>query len=296
MQDNQQILVIGCGYVGSVLAANLRREGHSVIGVTSSLSSAENLSRSVDFPVQSCDIGDAQAVAALASSLEESGTLPSDIIHCASSGRGGIQAYEHVYLEGVRNMVARFPDSHLLFTSSTSVYPQTDGSEVDEDSDTEPSQPTGKILLEAEAVALQSGGSVVRLSGIYGPGRWYLVRIMAQNSARIEVNENAPDGRYINCIHRDDAAGALSFVATRRIQGVFNATDNTPLSQREAYSLISRELNLPMPPDGFPNHGRKRAWTHKRVSNQKLRSLGWHPNHPGFVNVIISEPDVLDTC
>ncbi|NIP92013.1 MAG: SDR family NAD(P)-dependent oxidoreductase, partial [Akkermansiaceae bacterium] len=77
---------------------------------------------------------------------------PASIAFTASSGRGGPDAYRAVFLQGARHLLEIFPDAHLLFVSSTSVYGQTDGSLVTEESPTEPDRETSRILLEAESV------------------------------------------------------------------------------------------------------------------------------------------------
>src|SRR5205814_8406284 len=93
------------------------------------------------------------------------------VIHCVSSRGGGEEQYRRLYLEGARNLLRAFPETALLFTSSTSVYAQTDGSVVDEGSPAEPSHARGKIIHQTEKLVLAAHGIVVRLGGIHGPGR-----------------------------------------------------------------------------------------------------------------------------
>ena len=76
-----------------------------------------------------------------------------------------------IYLDGARNLLETFPGSKLLFTSSTSVYAQRDGSWVTEESDAKPMRETSRVLLETERLVLADAGIVARLAGIYGPGR-----------------------------------------------------------------------------------------------------------------------------
>lgn len=201
------------------------------------------------------------------------------LIHCASSGRGGAEAYRAVYLEGLLNCIAGVQPRRTLFVSSTSVYGQTDGSWVTEESETKPDRETSQILLEAERVALACGGYVARLSGLYGPGRSVIREKFLQGEATIEGGE----GRWINQIHRDDAAQALFHLYSRHIAtGIYNVTDDTPATQRELYQGMAEYFSRPLPPEGEPNHQRKRAWTNKRVSNAKLRATGWQPAFPDY--------------
>lgn len=223
------------------------------------------------------------------------GGMPDFIIHCASSGRGGADAYRAVYLEGCRNLLDIFPGVPLLFTSSTSVYAQTDGSVVTEESPAVPDRETGSILRETEELVLSSGGSITRLSGIYGPGRSVILKKFLSGEAVIEE-----DGRrFLNQIHRDDAAAAILHLA--RLQSsignqqssivnppLFNLSDSHPLSQLATYEKLSSLLHRPLPPAGPRDPDRKRGWTHKQVSNAKLRATGWEPRFPSFPDAVES--------
>src|SRR5437762_6347861 len=105
----------------------------------------------------------------------------------------------------VRNLLDRFVETKMLFTSSTSVYAQRDGSWVTEESETKPARDTGRVLLETEKVMLDRGGTVARLSGIYGPGRSALLSKFLAGTAIIGLEKN----RFVNQVHRDDIASAL---------------------------------------------------------------------------------------
>jgi nucleoside-diphosphate-sugar epimerase len=169
--------------------------------------------------------------------------------------------------------------SKIIFISSTSVYGQSDGSWVTEQSPTLPDRETGRILLEAEALALATGGIVARLSGIYGPTRSEHLRKFLAGEAVLEEG----GGRWINQIHRDDAAEALVRLADPSLpSGIFNVTDDTPLTQRYLAEWMAESLQRPLPPDGPADLLRKRGWTSKRISNDKLRSLGWRAHFSSY--------------
>ncbi len=260
-----KLLLIGHGYLGRKIGSVFRRHGWEVFPV--SLSGGED--------TLACDVGDADAV----------GRLPAAdaIIHCAASGRGGVEAYQRVYVEGCRNLTRAFPRTPLLFTSSTSVYAQTDGSLVTEDSPAVPDRDTGRLLLNAENLTLAAGGVVARLAGIYGPGRSVILKKFLSGEAVFEE-----DGRrFLNQIHRDDAARAVFHLVTSGAAGVCNVSDSNPLSQLECYETLSRLFNRPLPPSGPRDLTRKRGWTHKRVSNVKLRASGWEPEFPSFLDAAL---------
>ena len=104
-----------------------------------------------------------------------------------------------------KNLLAALRPRTFLYTSSTSVYAQTDGEWVDETSAAEPRHETGRILRETEDLVRQENGLVARLAGIYGPGRSALLRKFLSGEARIEEGGE----RYLNQAHRDDIAAAL---------------------------------------------------------------------------------------
>ncbi len=278
-----KVLIAGCGYVGQRLAERLRAAGHDVTGLTHSPESAAAVGG------VACDISDAAGVAAL--------PRVDAVIHCAASGRGGgPERYRQVYVEGIRNLVAAQAQARFVFTSSTSVYPQTDGSVVTEESPADPPRESGRLLREAEDLALTAGGAVVRLAGLYGPGRSVLLKQFLLGEAQIDVRTEpplTPDGRWINQIHRHDAASALAWVLERGLRGVFNACDLSPMTQRQIYAQLATRFARPLPPEGPPAADRKRGWTHKRVSCAKLAATGWEPRFPSWFHALETDPELV---
>jgi nucleoside-diphosphate-sugar epimerase len=216
---------------------------------------------------------------------------PDTIIHCASSNRGGAEAYRKVYLEGCDHLRQCFPAARILFTSSSSVYPQTDGSTVSEESDASPDRETSRLLREAEDLVLSLGGCVARLAGIYGPGRSFVLKNFLEGTASIEGNDG--NGRSLNQIHRDDAATALVQLVATRQQGIFNVVDDLPMTQRECFTALARRFRKPLPPVAEPDLNRKRAWTNKRLSNLKLRATGWAPRYSSYFDALDCDSDLV---
>ncbi len=282
------ILIIGCGYVGERVAEQLHAAGELVTGVTHSRDSALRLTEIHPFPVLSCDVSDRAAVQQLATDLPET---PSSILHCASSNRGGAEMYRKVHLEGCGNLLATFPDSRLIFTSSSSVYPQTDGSWVTEESDASPDRETSRLLRETEDLVISHGGAAARLAGIYGPGRSFVLKNFLEGQATIEGNDG--DGRCLNQIHREDAASALVHLIKSGAAGLFNVVDDLPMNQRDCFLELVRRFSKPMPPVSAPNVNRKRAWTHKQVSNAKLHANGWKPRFPSYFAALDSDLELV---
>jgi len=266
---SKHLLIAGAGYLGSEIQTQAAAS-HQITALT----------KSGDNDSTPCDLSDESQVEALAKNIP----TPDTIVHCASSGRGGPEAYQAVFVHGCLNLRKHFPNSHLILTSSTSVYHQTDGSDVDENSPTEPIRETSQLLLEAEKIVITAGGTVARLAGLYGPDRSIIYRKFMDDTATIEE-----DGRRIlNQIHIKDAASAILHLAALKTQGVYNVCDNTPMSQLTCYQKLSEHFEKPLPPVGEKNTQRKRAWTHKRVLNHKLLATNWHPNFPDFTQAVKS--------
>lgn len=286
MNNPNPILIAGCGYVGSRLARMLESCDQQYVALSLSGNSSEPLQSEV---IRS-DLSDPAALAGLAQNIPP----PAAIVHCASSNRGGPDAYRAVYLHGAENLRSTFPGCPLFFTSSTSVYPQSGGALVDETSPAEPKRETSRILRQAEDLVLASGGTVLRLSGIYGPSRCIYLQRLLDGSATIEPG---PVSRYLNQIHRDDAAAAIAHLmrqAKGNVQGqIYNVTDNHSPTQRECYQTLATFFDRPLPPEVPAAENSKRARTHRRISNNKLTATGWRPSYPTLLAALENDAELI---
>src|SRR6266487_5616966 len=271
-----RILIAGCGYIGQAGADLFHSAGWAVEGWTGSAESAAALSAK-PYPVRQVNISKRAEVAERAGIFDV-------VIHCASSSGGDAGMYRHVYLDGARNLLEMFPGSKLLFTSSTSVYAQRDGSCVSEESETAPVRETSRILLETESVVLGSDGIVARLAGIYGPGRSALLNKFLAGNAVIDPEND----RFVNQVHRDDIAAALFLLLDRQREAkqIYNVVDDQPIRQSECYGWLAKKLNRPLPPAGKSAARGRRGESSKCVSNAKLRGLGWTPRYPTFAEAM----------
>ena len=181
-------------------------------------------------------------------------------------------------METLRHLLEILRPQFCVFTGSTSVYPQNDGGAVTEESRTG-GTPTGDVLLEAERLALGAGGAVVRLGGIYGPGRTRFIEAARTGAP----TSGDPDG-FINFIHRDDAAAALHHVGRMKLGGIWNAVDDRPVRRIELAEAIRNDSPLPNPAAAV--YDRRIPCTGKRVSNAKLRGAGWTPRYPTVIDAI----------
>jgi len=280
-------LIIGTGYVGLPLAVELVRRGHEVSGLRRDGSRAHVLAAAGITPI----IADITRP-------DELKRLPNDfdwVVNCVASNGGGAEDYRKVYLEGIRNVIdwlkpagANGPGPRLVYTSSTSVYGQNDGSLVDETSFTEPVTETGQALLQTERTLLNAAqvrnfaAMVMRVAGIYGPERGYWLRQFLNGEASIDGDGT----RFLNMIHRDDVIGCVIAALEHGAAGeIYNAVDDEPVSQLDFISWLAASLRKPMPQAAADNFetARKRGVTNKRISNSKLKTrLGYSFKYPTF--------------
>ncbi len=274
----KKVLIAGCGYVGSKLADVLAARGHSVSVIRrSEIKSTSSIS---SYQVDLCNVD----------SLSK---LPTDIDICfylVAAEAQTREAYNRAYLLALKNLLAYVNSQNAnpvrwIFTSSTSVYHQQDGSWVDETSSTEPTDFTGQILLEAEEHLHVNAPSatVVRFSGIYGPGRMRLVEQVKNNNRPI-IHSDVFSNRF----HLEDCAGLLAFLGeSTAAPQVVIGSDNEPTKLGEIYNWVSLQLGIKdqprpacgdEPTSGLPSKLR----SNKRCSNSLMRQLGYSPRFPSF--------------
>jgi len=236
-----RIAVLGCGYVGTAFALQALARGHTVLGVVRSEESCARL-RALGISAQACDL-----------QADYSSSLPTAfdvVVYAASTGGAGVDAYALTYDLGVKRALAwasGVSARHFIFTSSTGVYRQDDGSVVTEASEVG-GTPTADAMLAGERAVLTSGiaqATVLRFGGLYGPGRHYLLD-------QLKRGENVIGGRvdhYINYLHREDAAGAILAAAEIETRGahLYNVTDGHPVTKADLAVWISAQLHLPTP-------------------------------------------------
>lgn len=286
----RHVLVAGCGDVGTALGLALAEAGHRVWGLRRR---ADGLPAPIE-PI-GADLGRPETLAGLPPEVDT-------LVYTAAADAFDEGAYRRAYVDGVRHVVAALgacgaPLDRLVFASSTAVYGQSAGEWVDETSPTEPAGFSGRVLLDGEAAARAAGGEVVivRLAGIYGPGRERLIETVRAGRATIR-----PDGpEWTNRIHRDDAAGALAHLTTRAgAGGVWIAVDDEPADRATVLRWLAARLGAP-PPSVAPPPPADRPRTNKRCRNAKLVASGYRFRHPtfreGYAAVLSSSIPVQNT-
>jgi len=258
-------LIIGCGYLGSRVAALWRARGDDVCVVTRSAEHAK------DFENQGY-----QPIVADITKPETLADLPQvDSVLCAVGfDRSTGQSIEEIYVEGLRNVVNALPEpqERFLYISSTGVYHQRSGEWVDEDSPTEPERDGGKACLAAEQLLSECKFSdrviVLRLAGIYGPER-----VPFQQAIRDgEPVPVEPEG-FLNLIHVDDAARVVLAAEEAKAPRTYCVSDHEPAVRGEYYAYLAEKLGGPPPQFGSADEGssrKARSSTNKRISSRRL--------------------------
>lgn len=267
-------LIIGCGYLGQRVARAWREQGDDVWALTRSSDHAARFEQLGISPL----LGDVLEPDSL-KGLPEVDT----VLHAVGYDRSAPAGKREVYVTGLANVLQALPAGcrRLIYISSTSVYGQSQGEWVDESSPCEPTSEGGRICRDAEHVARDAfcgtaGVSVLRLSGIYGPGR---LAARVESLRQQQPIAGHPEG-WINLIHVDDARHLVQRCAdiSTPVETLL-VCDDEPLRRRNYYACLTAALGLPEPVF-TPDEGGELG---KRCSNRRLREdLGVELLYPTF--------------
>lgn len=281
---HERILIAGCGDLGGRLGRRLVAEGRQVWGLRRSV---EKLPAELR-PLRG-DLGAAE--------LESSDLPPVDaVVYTASADGLTDDAYRRAYVNGVRHLLdaLREVPRRWVHVSSTSVYAQSGGEEVDETSAAEPDHFGGRRLIEGEQLlhraAAERGftATVVRFGGIYGPERTRLLRSVRDGSARCYEPPV-----WTNRIHVDDCVGVLAHLLDLDApEPVYLGVDGEPAPDGEVKRWLAERLGAPdpgpaagpeaAPPAATPSEGSRALRSNKRCRNDRLVSSGYVFRYPDF--------------
>jgi nucleoside-diphosphate-sugar epimerase len=264
-----RVFIAGAGYVGTVAADCLAQAGHTVdIGRrtpgAAARSHAMDVLRPETYPAA---LREAECV-----------------VYCVSADAFTPEAYRAAYVDGLARVLAAAASGgakRFLFVSSTGVYGQDDGSSVDESSPAEPRGFSGRTILEGEALLAGAPleSATIRFSGIYGPGRDRLIR-MVRSGAPVSAKARAA---MTNRIHRDDCARALvHLVARPTLAPLYLGTDEAPTPMGEILDWIAARLGIQPPPLGEDTGEAPQRGGNKRLSSARLRGEGFRFRHPTY--------------
>ena len=266
-----KVLIIGCGDLGTAIATRLHQSRHEVIGVRLSSQVLPHAMQTI------------QADVTLPNTLNPLETLhPDIIIYCVAASASNDESYLAHYVTGLKNILATQANNqalqHVFFVSSTRVYGQATMEILDENTPAMPADFGGERLLEAENVLkdLPCKSTSMRLSGIYGKGRLYLVN-MAKDFAKWPK-----ENHWSNRIHRDDAASFIAFMVEKsaknqQIADLYIVTDDMPTEQYAVLTWLAHQQGIDTSSIQAPV-----AQGGKRLSNQLLRNTGFELQYPNY--------------
>ncbi len=277
----ENIAILGCGYVGSALADYWQERGHLVTGTTTSPERVVALS-AIMSRVAVMKGHDQTAVESL---LQDQSTL---VVSVAPTGfqEANEATYEKTYLDTAKNLVkvlSQTPNiTQIIYLSSCSVYGDQQGNWVDEGYPVAPLDHRSQVLSEAEKIILQAANQhqkvcVLRLGGIYGPGR----ELVSMFGGLAGMTMPGKGDRFINWVHRDDIVGAIEFIRANELAGIYNLVDDSQLTIREQIKLICSRYSLP-PVNWDPS---KLSIQRKsvQVCNEKIKAAGYELIHPKII-------------
>jgi nucleoside-diphosphate-sugar epimerase len=272
--EGLRVLIAGCGYVGGALAERLVAEYHAVWGLRRD---PARLPGGVH-PF-AADLSDPSTLADLPPALDF-------VVYAAAPNGPSDERYRAIYVDGLRNLLAaleagRQRPRQVLLTSTTGVYGQQDGEWADEDSPTAPDGYTGLRPLEGERLLLEGPfpATVLRLGGIYGPGRTRLIEQVRSGEAVCRP------GLWSNRIHRDDCAGALRhLMQLERPDSMYVGVDREPAEMCEIQRWLAGRLGVAPPrveaeAGGGTRRGRR---SNKRCSSERLQRSGYRFRYPTY--------------
>jgi len=269
--------IIGCGYLGRRIAAFWQSQGDRVHAATRRPDQAAAF-RSQGIEPVVCDVLDVESLKRL--------PAVDTVVYAVGFDRSAGATMRAVYVDGLANVLAHLPlPSRFIYVSSSSVYGQTDGGWVDEESPTEPQEASGKIVLDAERVvhAKLPGAILLRFAGIYGPGRLLRHATIAKSEPIVGDAD-----KWLNLIHVEDGARVVLAAEAHATPGrVCNVCDDQPVRRRDFYTELARVLGAPpprfvAPPADQPTPPHEKA--NRRIRNVQMKEeLHAELRYPGYV-------------
>ena len=281
-----RVVIAGCGYVGVSLGEMLVADGHEVWGLRRDPSGLPPAIRGIP-----ADLALAETLVGIPQRIDYAVYAAAPKANAEPKAR---DAYRTIFMDGLLNFTRALreqaePPRRIFFTSSTSVYHQSRGEWVDEESPTNPTRFSGEILRLSERLLWGSGlaATAVRFGGIYGPGRTRLIEHVRSGEARL------PTGgpHYTNRVHRDDAAGILRHLIAldarparqAALRRLYLGVDCEPALEADVLGWLGDELGVGPLRDAAAGSAppRRRAGS-KRCRNTRLLESGYHFLYPTF--------------
>ena len=275
----QRIVIIGCGYVGGAIARYWHPQPDKTVAVTTTRSDRVAELEAIASEVVVMRGDDAEAVNSVVKNRDAVVLSVAPI----SDRLVEPEVYAQTYIPTAKNLVAALQEnSHpkqLIYLSSCGVYGDKKGERVDENSPVNPASAYSEVLYKTEEILWQSVREnvrlcILRLGGIYGPGR-----TMEKRMSRLAGKTLSGSGDNINnWIHLEDVVGAVEFVRKNQSRGLYNVVNDVKQTTREMCDEICDRLGLdPVFWDPEKESDRPNS---SRVSNQKIKAAGYQLIYP----------------
>lgn len=275
-------IIFGLGYLGSRVANIWRDNRDNSWAFTRRDNITEAMIESRALTGQA-DVTRPETLTCLQNLTTPGGKSAEALLYAVGFDRSASPDIHAVYAGGLKNVLAALPSSvtRAIYISTTGVYGSAGGGWVDETTPTDPQRDGGKASLAAEEVLkahpLGRRSAILRLAGIYGPGRVpYLEKLRANEPIA------APSEGWLNLIHVDDAARIVvavdRWLAERAADDgphVFCVSDGSPVVRGEYYAEAARLIGAPLPRFTTPpadSPAAARAGADRRVNSAKLHA------------------------
>jgi len=279
--QHKSVIIFGCGYLGTRFVQLALKSGMAVTALTRNPHTADLLFNA--------------GVDVIAANLQNDSwhelteSTYDFALNCVSSGSSGLDGYRESYVGGLESIGRWLENAQvgtLVYTSSTGVYPQSDGAQVDETA-TIGGNDRADILAEAEAMLQSMSGHtrhfILRLAGIYGPNRHYLLDLLLSDKKEIQGKSS----HVLNITHVDDICTAISkcMLAPNEIENqIYNLSDGNPAAKSDVVNWIASQIGKEAP--SFTEHRPNNRLIQARnriIISQKIRDdLGWEPLYPDY--------------
>ena len=272
-------LLIGAGYSAQTFAKLIGGEAEAVSGTTRDRSKFDMLEAAGISPLE---FDGSSIHAALAREMSEA----THLLHSAAPGDGSdplLSLLETSLGEAMPKL------RWAGYLSTVGVYGNHDGGWVDEKSACLATSKRGIARIDAERQWLDAGNAdgftvaVLRLAGIYGPGRNAFTKLKTGTAHRI-----VKQGQLFSRIHVVDIAAAIRHLAMRDIGGIFNLADNEPAPPQDVISCAAELMGVEPPPEiqfedaDMSPMARSFYADSRRVSNARLRATGYELAYPDY--------------